>query len=114
MNVYTVSLIENVAEGAAAIERAFPGDNKKITEDCWLVAGSGTALDICAQLGLPVGDNTAREVQEGEFTGMITLVGGYFGWAPMDIWEWISSKIAQPVPPRGLITAHPSAGLLKQ
>jgi hypothetical protein len=97
MNIYTVIAIDNPEAAGAAVARAFPGDFLAFTTHTWLVAGTGTAQDVCGRLGLPI-----ETVQAGQlaptFNAIVTLVAGYFGYAPMNIWEWVKAKQAQLAP----------------
>lgn len=57
----------------------------------WLVKFTGTALELCATLGLP----TKRE-QLGEDgtppTVLVSGMTGYYGFGPRDMWEWVRSR----------------------
>jgi hypothetical protein len=65
------------------LEREFLGKFFTVASGHWLVSGSGTAKDIADKLG--VGD--AVKVQ-----AIIYNVGGYYGFAPTTVWEWIKAN----------------------
>lgn len=92
MNVYTVIATDQVDAAASAVALNFPQDNFKVAPNVWMVAGTGTAQDISARLGMPVTQGVGSN-----FSAIITLVNGYYGYAPTNIWEWLAAKQAAPV-----------------
>lgn len=75
---------------ADAIVKNFPSNFLNVAPAQWLVASTGTAKEICDKL----------EITQGKISGVIVFsVGGYFGRAPNNVWEWISVKLAQPPVP---------------
>lgn len=67
----------------AVIESSFPQNHMQISDDVWLVAGTGTPKEICDKLGIANGTNGAAIVIE---------VGAYYGFANRNIWNWIKVK----------------------
>lgn len=55
----------------------------KVAEGHWLISAQGTAESVGVTLG----------VKDGKIgRAMIYNVGGYYGWAPTNIWEWVRSN----------------------
>jgi hypothetical protein len=67
-----------------AIQSKFPNKSLSLGPGQWLLAGPGTAKDISDQLG----------ISDGSFgvTAEVFAISGYFGWAPNNIWEWITAN----------------------
>ncbi|MNT98418.1 hypothetical protein D3C72_2409930 [compost metagenome] len=61
-----------------------------VTPTFWLLAGYGTAQEVCGQLGLPI---KPGEAPAGTSV-IVTAVNGYYGYASSNIWEWIAAKQA--------------------
>ena len=68
---------------AAQLQLHYPDNHLKVGPGQWLVAGVGTAIDVSNQLGITTG-------QSG--LAIVCLIGGYFGRAPNNIWEWMAAK----------------------
>jgi len=64
------------------ISDEFPTTSRNLTVDTWLVVAPGTAKDISDKIGISEG-------QTG--SGMVTNVGGYWGRASADLWEWMKA-----------------------
>lgn len=105
MNIYMVTVTEKPAAAEQAIARTFPGDFMPVTPGSWFVAGYGTALEICGRLGLP----TAPGGTPPAFSAVVTLVTGYFGYAPTNLWEWLASKQSQQLPSTASATSGAGA-----
>lgn len=89
MNVYTVIATDRTEAAGSAVAERFPNDNIRLADNAWLVAGSGTAQEIAGQLGMPVISGAGAT-----FSAVVTMVSGYYGFAPNNVWEWISAKQA--------------------
>jgi hypothetical protein len=75
-----------------AIATTYPENHLQAAPDgtLYFVSDSGTAKDVSDKIG----------VTAGTFGSVIVLaVSGYFGRAPMNIWEWIAAKITAPPKP---------------
>jgi hypothetical protein len=73
---------------AQRIAALFPGDHYEIGRGQWLVSFSGTAKDLYTKLDPQPGNYT--------FKGTVVFgIGGYFGVASRDMWEWIAAKLEQ-------------------
>lgn len=66
-----------------SLQTNYPDNHLKIGPGQWLVAGIGTAVDVSNKLGLTDG-------QSG--VGIVCQVGGYYGRAANNIWEWMATK----------------------
>jgi len=66
-----------------ALKTHYPDNHLKVGPGQWLVAGSGTAVDVSNLLGITTGVSGLA---------IVSLIGGYFGRAPNNIWEWMASK----------------------
>lgn len=70
---------------APVLESAYPeGDRYKVGEGQWLVADSGTSVDVTAKLKI-TGDAPPS-------TAIVMTMGGYFGRYAAPLWEWIKAK----------------------
>jgi hypothetical protein len=67
----------------ASLQTHFPENHLKVGTGQWLLAGSGTAAEISNTLGITTGTSGS---------GIVVLVGGYYGRASTNIWEWMASK----------------------
>jgi hypothetical protein len=68
---------------AAAVEREFSEKFFKVAQGHWLVNAAGTAQQIAGKLDL----------QGSSGQAIVYNVGGYFGYAPHPIWEWLKSAM---------------------
>jgi hypothetical protein len=89
MNVFAVialsdSSIEPIRTAVAA---QFPENYLEAGRLLWLIADSGTAQSVSNQLGIATG--TLGSV-------VVIAFSGYYGRAPVNIWEWIKSKAEAP------------------
>lgn len=91
MNVYTVIATDRAEVAGAAVAERFPSDNIRLSDNAWLIAGRGTAQEVAGLLGMPT---TMGE--QSPFSAVVTMVNGYYGFAPNNVWEWIANKQAVP------------------
>ena len=87
----------------ARISEQFPNDNYELGRGQWLVSYSGTAKDLYSKLTpeyVKEREKAALEPLPAESVNRIPLsstvvfgVGGYWGVAPRDMWEWIAAKL---------------------
>jgi hypothetical protein len=85
---FVTALHDPQATIEAAIMQRFPNDYYKLTADKWFVsADSVTAKQMSDVIGL-----TDKPSVPGNATGIVISVGGYFGRAQPDLWEWIAAK----------------------
>jgi hypothetical protein len=86
MAIFAVIPLDQVPNAAleAAIKREFPDKNFRIGPDHWLVSANGTAQEISGKLGI-------TDAKVGQ--AIVYNVGGYFGYAPQNIWEWLKSNM---------------------
>jgi hypothetical protein len=73
-----------------AIIQEFPDNFIAIGSGQWFVAGNGTAKDVSDRLGITSGENGSA---------IVVTVGGYYGRAATNIWEWVAAKLNEPSPP---------------
>lgn len=67
-----------------SINSKFPAANKKLPNGEWLVAFPGTAIELSNELGItPDGKGGL---------GMVLAITSYYGRAPTDVWEWITTR----------------------
>ncbi|MGI8990637.1 MAG: hypothetical protein ACR2I2_13800 [Bryobacteraceae bacterium] len=70
----------------AAIKLRYPNDHFSFTADQWFVRGEGTAKDVSDAIGI------GKRPDGTEIPGVVIFVGGYFGLAPTNLWEWFLAK----------------------
>lgn len=90
MKVFHVTVLANTHDFESAVAARIPGNFLKITGDAWLVAGSGTAQEMCAKLGMPTVPG-----ERSPFSAVVTGISGYYGYGGSNIWEWVAAKQAQ-------------------
>lgn len=85
MTIYTIIAQPNpnIGKLPAAIAAKYPNDYLQLNEQAWLVATKSTINQLSEELGIANGTNGAA---------VITEVGGYFGRANPNIWNWIKTK----------------------
>lgn len=66
-----------------AIEMNFGTAFFKIADGHWLISTNGTAESIGIKLGIKDG---------GAGRAIIYNLGGYYGFAPTNIWEWLKTN----------------------
>ena len=96
MTIFVVLLPTVQQPLTAKIVAEFGGNSLRINDTQWLISASGTAQEICSQLGIydPASPNAAPVG-----TAIVFASSGYFGRAPTNIWEWIKVKLETPVAP---------------
>jgi hypothetical protein len=66
-----------------ALKTHYPDNHLKVGPGQWLVAGFGTAVDVSNKLGISGGTMGVA---------LVCLIGGYYGLASNNIWEWMATK----------------------
>jgi hypothetical protein len=86
MAIFAVIPLDQVASNGLGliIDREFPGKNFRVALNHWLISANGTAQEISAKLGITTG-------QVGQ--AAVYNVGGYFGYAPQNTWEWLKANM---------------------
>jgi hypothetical protein len=86
-----VSFLSENKALSEAISANYPdNDFLQATPDTrlYFVTDSGTAKDVSDRLG----------ISDGAFGSVVVLaVSGYFGRAPINVWEWVAATVAKPV-----------------
>lgn len=72
---------------AQTLQATFPNDHLKIGGGQWLVALHGTARELSDALGISKGTLG---------TVIVLTISAYWGNAPNDVWEWMSSRQGRP------------------
>lgn len=85
MTIFAVIGMKASEKLAAKVAETFPNDFLALNSSAWLVSATSlTAKDISDKLGLSEGTLGAL--------GVVITLGGYFGRAEANVWEWISAK----------------------
>jgi len=72
----------------AKVREQFPDDHYPLAPDNWFVVAPGiTAAGVATKLGM---DPKAEQAEK--ITGIVLTVGGYYGLAQSDVWEWLKAK----------------------
>jgi len=67
----------------SAVETAYAGAVQTVTGSVWLVKDAGVTTEgVCKKLG--VGPDGIR-------SAIVLKISSYFGMAPPNVWEWLSS-----------------------
>ena len=72
---------------ATAIASHFKDNFLKVGPGQWLVAGSGTSVDVSNILGITTGETSS---------GIVVSINSYYGRASTNIWEWLKVKLSTP------------------
>jgi hypothetical protein len=67
----------------ASLQINYPNNHLRVGPGQWLVAGTGTAVEVSNLLGITTGASG---------TAIVVQVVGYYGRAATNIWEWMASK----------------------
>lgn len=87
MQIYSAIITKNPEGFAEAVEREFPSNFLKVSPNAWYLAGQGTAQEVATRLGMVKTDTYRPTV-----SGIINTVVGYYGFAGVNIWEWLATK----------------------
>jgi hypothetical protein len=71
------------------ITEQFPSDNYEIGRGQWLVSFGGTTKELYTKLS----PEFALQQTNPLINTVIFGIGGYFGVASRDMWEWLSTKL---------------------
>jgi len=86
--IFVTVLQDPLATVETGIKEKFPNDHYRVSSDQWFVnADSITARNLSDTIGL-----TDKPVQPGNATAIVVSVGGYYGRAQPDLWEWLAAK----------------------
>lgn len=93
MTVFAILLPSPEPRVVAAIKAAYPNDHFSINETQWLVSSNGTAIDLCAKIGVFDAKNPAAP---STGNAVIFATSSYFGRAQATIWDWLKAKLESP------------------
>jgi hypothetical protein len=91
MVIYTVAtrIPDNDVPLGERISELFPTDHYELGRGHWLVAFEGTSRELYTKLfpepELPLPSKNI----------VVFAIGGYWGQAPGDMWEWMANKIGK-------------------
>jgi hypothetical protein len=85
MAIFAVLGLDEESTGLEAVIReTFPENYYVLAQDKWLIAASGeTSKSVALKLGMIKGSGRR---------GIVIQVGGYYGLASPDVWEWVRAK----------------------
>jgi hypothetical protein len=88
--LYAIMSQANPETLGGAIRALFPGEHLQLGPGQWLLVASGTtAKELSDKLGITTGQNG---------TAVIVTGTSYYGRGRPEIWEWIKSKLGNPIP----------------
>jgi hypothetical protein len=89
MALFVVLALKNTdALIETSINEKFPSESYKIEDGKWIInADSITAKQLSDKLGI-----TDKPVSPTSVQALVFAVGGYFGRAQPDLWEWMAAK----------------------
>ncbi len=85
MKLYAILSDPNNEALVRAIEEHFPDNHYDFDDGQWFIAGKGTATAVYAKLA---GDEDAEDIG----TVVVLSIGGYYGLASSNLWDWMSSR----------------------
>jgi hypothetical protein len=87
MPIFAVMGLNEPAILGSKVAERFPDNYFTIAPDKWFVAAPGvTASTVAAMLGMS---------KDEKIFGLVITVGGYYGWASSELWEWLKTKGTQ-------------------
>ena len=87
MGIFAIFNTTDAEKTRAAIKKELPNDFLELVDGQWLVSSAGTAKDVSDRL----------KVSNGESGSAIVIsMGGYYGRASSNIWDWIKAKAEEP------------------
>ena len=88
--IFTVATIHETNDDLlkSRITDLFPEDHYEIGRGQWLVVYNGTAKELYLKIA-PPSEETPYSIKGTTVFG----VQGYFGVAPRDLWDWMSTKL---------------------
>ena len=84
MAVFVIIPTANEAQIAATLNGRVDLKKHQMPKGEWLVSYEGTSKMLSDELGISDGANG---------TGAVFSIGGYYGRAPTDIWEWLKQNM---------------------
>jgi len=93
MTIFAVLLPTPQPTLVAEIVRIFEGNYIQLSETQYLVSSSGTAIEICAKLGI-YDAKQPEKVSTG--VAVVLATSSYFGRGPTTLWEWMKAKLESP------------------
>jgi len=85
MTIFVLIALNQAPSVQAAVQRVYPDDFLKVSEDVWLISAKGTSKDISDALNITEG--------LGGTSGMVFASAGYFGRAAPSYSEWVANKL---------------------
>lgn len=76
---------------SSSIMAEYNEDVYKLQSDVWLVAGHGTAKDVCLKLKI----TSDQEPDPTKTVAVVFPTDGYYGRADPALWQWIQSRLAR-------------------
>lgn len=90
------AIISTVAENpqlAEAVRATYPDAHVEVGPQSWVVGDRGrTSQEVCAKLGI----KTSTSPGTGTEDAFVVRFDSYYGFAPRNIWEWLSVKSKEP------------------
>ena len=87
MKLYAVLGEPSNSQLEQAVIEKFAGRFYNFGDGQWFLAGSGTTAQIYKTLS---GNGSDEEHDIG--TVVVLSIGGYYGWAGQDLWEWMAAQ----------------------
>ena len=84
MSIFVLFRISEPAKVKAALDVNFPNDYLEVADAEFLVATNLTAEALSKKLKITDGTHG---------NGIVFAMGGYYGRASTDIWDWIKAKV---------------------
>jgi hypothetical protein len=89
MTIYVAIAVppKNIEKLEASIVRTYEKTHLKLSDDSWLISGTGTAQEISEALNIGGGENGSA---------IVFSISNYFGRANPNVWAWIKSRLEKP------------------
>lgn len=85
MSIFLITPINEPEKVSSAVAEKFGGECYQIPKTAsWVVFFAGTTVELSDQLGITNGENG---------TGVVVSIANYYGRAPIDLWEWMKTRM---------------------
>ena len=83
MGIFVLFRVNDIEKVKSALVKNFPDDHLEVAEGQYLISSNQSAESVSDKLQISGGENGI---------GIVFAMGGYFGRASTNIWDWIKAK----------------------
>ena len=90
MTIFAIMMPQPQPGLVAEVEKLFPNDFIMLSDTQYLVSFNGTAVDLCAKLGIY---NLKEKDKPASGVAVVFATSSYFGRGPATVWDWLKTKL---------------------